>query len=801
MTTISVIINANKITGVVTEQEAVVGSTAKEYVAPKNIGTSGTTTGTQSGVVAEVIEKKYVVPKTTGTISTATAIDGKPDLQVTLSGVNEKAVPSLTIGQLIRNPLLISELISFRITFYRYYEDSFQVLNNFSRVVNYNRSQQETVTVTNPEPVFSIQPLFNETVNLSEFLNKDIKLLKLDAVNILETNFKNLDKLLPDSTVNVVSNIYKQFLTPKQDAATVSDISRLFVSFNRDFLEIIGVTDDYLGLANIDDDQYATFGKALSNSANVQELNYFLADILKSEELGVGDGRYLKVSILKSDVSTARDIFSRQVVYRYNTLDYTNTADTIKFTAKKGIQIQAFARDLFDRTVNYIRTFTNKSNSSDKISITNSLLKQDLVNLADALTRTVQFNRTISNIASTNDTPYINAYKLLIDSSSVIDYTYLNTGKFFTDLVIFSDILTRVVDYNKLLSNQVGATDDYLGAANIDDDEYVTFGKVTGDLAYVSEINYKFINVLLDTIYAKALDTSYINTSKQLSNQFNSLDTVRINTNKVLINITTSLDNTSLTIKSSISDQSVVSDVFDRQVDYKRSALDYSNIAQFVAMQFNKFVSNQSIATDVFARQVDYKPTIIDYNNVLDVFTRQVDYNRNVADQNNILDAFARQVDYKRAVIDYINIYDIIYAQLNFTRDIADQNTVFDLFSRQVDYKPTITDYSNTVEYVNKNIGKDLGIQQVNAFEIAYKQVSKLIQESFSAAEANVKAISLGKLDIVAFAEIVLTIKAITRNPIDIVSAISAGVAYQQNYLQDVTYVENGYVGTATTFT
>jgi len=773
MTTISVIINANKITGVVTEQEAVVGSTAKEYVVPKSAGTMGATT----------------------------AIDGKPELQVTLSGVNENSVPSLTIGQLIRNPLLISDLVNLRAAFYRDYINNIQVLDNFSRVVNYKRLQQETVTVNNPEPVFSIQTLFNETVNLSEFLNKRIELLKLDAVNILEINFKNLDKLLPDSTVNVVSNIYKQFLTPKQDAAKVSDISRLFVSFNRDFLETIGVTDDYLGLANIDDDQYATFGKAFNDSANVQELNYFLANILKSEELGAGDGRYLKVGILKSDVATAKDIFSRQVAYRYNTLDYTNTADSIKFTAKKGIQIQAFARDLFDRTVNYIRTFTNKSNSSDKISITNSLLKQDLVNLADVFTRTAQFNRIIDNIASTNDTPYISTYRLLVDSSSVIDYTYLNTGKFFTNLVIFSDILTRVVDYNKLLSNQVGATDDYLGAANIDDDEYVTFSKVTGDLAYVSEINYKFINVLLTTIYAKALDTPYINTSKQLSNQFNSLDTVVTNTNKVLIDITKSLDNTSLTIKSSTSDQSVISDVFDRQVDYKRSALDYSNIAQFVAMQFNKFASNQSIATDLFARQVDYKRTIIDYNNVLDIFSRQVDYNRNVADQNNILDAFARQVDYKRAVIDYINIYDIIYAQLNFTRSIADQNTVFDLFSRQVDYKPTITDYSNTVEYVNKNIGKDLGIQQVNAFEVAYKQVSKLIQESFSAAEANAKAISLGKLDIVAFAEIVLTIKAITRNPIDIVRAISAGVAYQQNYLQDVTYVENGYVGTATTFT
>jgi hypothetical protein len=800
MTTISVIVNANKITGVVTEQEAVVGSTAKEYVAPKNIGTTGTTTGTQSGVVAEVIEKNYVVPKTTGTIST-TAIDGKPGLQVTLSGVNEKAVPSLTVGQLIRNPLLISELISFRITFYRYYQDSFQVLDNFSRAVSYRRSQQETVTVTNPSPVFSIQPLFKETVNLSEFLNKRISLLKLDAVNILETSFKNLDKPLPDNIVNVVSNIYKQFLTPKQDAATVSDISRVFVSFNRDFLETIGATDDYLGLANIDDDQYATFGKALSDSANVQELNYFLADILKSEELGVGDGRYLKVGILKSDAATAKDIFSRQVVYRYNTLDYTNTIDTIKFTAKKGIQIQAFAKDLFDRTVNYIRAFADKSNSSDKISITNSLLKQDLVNLADALTRIVQFNRTIDNIVITNDTPYINAYKLLIDSSNIIDSSYLTTGKFFTDLANFSDILTRVVQYNKSLSNQVGATDDYLGAANIDDDEYVTFGKVTGDLAYVSEINYKFINVLLNTIYAKALDTPYITTSKKLTDQFNSLDTVRINTNKVLTDITKSLDNTSLTIKPSTSDQSITADVFARQVDYKRSALDYSSIAQFVAMQFNKFASDQSIANDVFARQVDYKRAFIDYNNILDVFTRQINYNRNVADQNSVTDIFARQVDYKRAVIDYSNIRDIIYAQLNFTRDIADQNTVFDLFSRQVDYKPTITDYSNTAEYVNKNIGKDLGIQQVNAFEAAYKQVSKLIQESFRAAEANVKTISLGKLDIVAFAEIVLTIKAITRNPIDIVQVISAGTAYQQNYLQDVTYVENGYVGTATTFT
>jgi len=721
MTTISVIINANKITGVVTEQEAVVGSTAKEYVAPKNLGTTGTTTGTQSGVVAEVIEKDYIVPKTTGTISTATVIDDKPGLQVTLSGVNENAVPSLTVGQLIRNPLLISELISFRITFYRYYQDSFKVLDNFSRAVNYRRSQQETITITNPEPVFSIQPLFKETVNLSEFLNKRISLLKLDAVNILETSFKNLSKPLPDNSVNVVSNIYKQFLTPKQDAVTVSDISRIFVSFNRDFLETIGATDDYLGLANIDDDQYATFGKALSDSANVQELNYFLADILKSDELGVGDGRYLKAGILKSDAATARDIFSRQVTYRYYPVDYTNTADAIKFTAKKTLQIQAFARDLYDRTVNYIRAFADKFTSSDNITITNNLLKLELVNLADALTRIVEYNRTVLDIANAIDTRYINVYKSLYDYSDIKDYIFITTGKLASDNVVLSDSLSRIINYGRIFYDQVGATDDYLGTANIDDDEYVTFGKVTGDLAYISETNYKFITSLLNTIYAKALDTPYITTSKKLTDQFNSLDIVKVNTNKVLANITTSLDSTRLTIKPNISDQSIAADIFARQVDYKRSVIDYSNISEFIAKVSSKFAS----------------------------------------DQVNTSDAFNRQVDYKRS----------------------------------------ITDYSNTNEYIAKYVGKNFTTEQVNAAEAAYKQVSKLIQESFSAAETNVKTVNLGKLDIITFTEIVLTVKAITRNPIDIVQVVSLGVAYNQNYLQDLTYVEVGYVGTATTFT
>lgn len=93
--------------------------------------------------------------------------------------------------------------------------------------------------------------------------------------------------------------------------------------------------------------------------------------------------------------------------------------------------------------------------------------------------------------------------------------------------VHLSDILSRIVSYKRTFTDIVDATDDFYGAANIDDDQVAAFGKAliesaqTGDyfLPVTSYIrSYTDTNSLSDTRYFKP--TKAVNDTPSLSDTF-----------------------------------------------------------------------------------------------------------------------------------------------------------------------------------------------------------------------------------------------------------------------------------------
>jgi len=744
MTTISVIINANKITGVVTEQEAIVGSTAKEYVAPKNIGTAGTTTGTQSGAVAEVIEKDYVVPKTTGTISTAIAIDGKPGLQISLSGVNEKSVPSLTIGQLVRNPLIISELIAFKLTFYRYYTDNAKVLDSFDRAVDYKRAYQENITISDLKPVFNIQPVVIDTVYLSELINKYIGSVQQNTVNTLETTFKNTSKILPTINANVISNNYKTvLLVPNQDLIQVTDISKRFVSFYRDFLDTINATDDYYGAANIDDDEYATFIKSLGDNIDVFDSVDKQINLLKPEEVSIGDGKFTNIKTPKTDNLQVLSVFNIKAVYRRLATEEINAQETVLITGKKVLK--------------------------------------DTVNIAEQKFTSIKLLKTNSCSISDINTKSINTQYL--DTNNISEFISKNTSSILTDItnttdsvekfisllklnaINTTDNFSRVVNYLQTLNDQINVSHDYLGNANIDDDQYVSFDKRVIDNIDVLEIFTK------DLVRPATIDAINI-----LDNNFISIQPVKINTSSIS---DTNVKNIQSAVTNNINNQ----DTFTRTVNYERDFLEgtitfiYSRLISenfdYLKLENGDFLTTEGYLSLVPGIEIDQLVSLnsnifkADGTNIFDVYVKQV--NKQLTDPINIPDDFNRTVNYLRNFSDQINARDDYLGNANIDDD----------------------------QYLTFSKGV---LDVVNFAENSYSSTNKILQDIINIVDPVYLDTSSIKADKVNFTEIVNVIRFATLLPIDTLYISGSITAYVQDYFENPGYVENGYTGTITTF-
>jgi hypothetical protein len=885
----------------------------------------------QKEVVANSNTLNYIsnIVTTPPVVSTTTIPE--PDLNLKVTGMDENAIPTTIRSRSEGDWFNITDILNRTVNYKRTFTDLWTAGDTFSRIVIYRRTAPETTRVSQETTTFRVNSLKLNTVNVAESSLKSARIVRTDQANAAQVTLKNIKPTLLD-TINAIQEF--RLLTLKilkTDEINTTDLFSRVVSWYRTFTEIISVTDDYLGNANIDDDQYATFIKAVLVGTQITDFVTKQVEPLNLEQVNIGDGKFIAISAPKTDSVNVSDLFARVVDYKRAQLDQINVAQVNLKTLQKPQANSANVSDLRFITAELLKTnnleiaeTTNKLISTiylENIDVSEFIAKNyskpdaELINVTDPVFKTVSLLKTENIIAAeTTDKLISTIYLENIDVSefiaknyskpdaeliNVTDSVFKTVSLLKTNNFEVTDQFSKLVAYSRLFIDQVTVTDDYQGAANIDDDQYVAFGKAVIDLINLPEYIAKNIAKPLDTDQVNILETKFVNIAVLKTDDWTAGDVVSkiIETKpSIFVNIseqqyksfsTSFLDN--ITVTDSVEKLSTllklnsvdVTDSFSRTVNYLRTLVDQVNVTddylgsadvdddQYI--EFGKRVIDQINIVENILKNID-KPLATDQVNILetkfvnialpktDAWTVAEEPFKNIGVNFtkviNIVEIFTRTANYLRTIeesggFDYLmlenlsdflllensdflvtetslglSISDVIQVsrlvsladQFNILdtplkrigKILTDQINTSDSFTRTVNYLRTLTDQINTTDdYLgNANIDDDqyVGFGKriadiVNFAENSYKSTAKILQHIANVSDQRYLNPRIIRIDLINSTDTISLFKYRNQFNFEQIYVSSSGNAYLQNYFQNPAYVENGYVGTITTFT
>ena len=180
----------------------------------------------------------------------------------------------------------------------------------------------------------------------------------------------------------------------------------------------------------------------------------------------------------------------------------------------------------------------------------------------------------------------------LLDQFAVNDTSKLTPGKVVADTITSQDILSRIADFNLLLSDFIDATDDYYGLANIDDDQYATFNKSVTDNASTIE---RFI-----AANARLLaDNFIVSDSTQLTPKLSFLESIQLSEQiisrqiaKLLEDAIAESDTITNSISKNLADAVTIFSSDTRILSTQFSLADNFQISEVFKQQFNKLAQD-----------------------------------------------------------------------------------------------------------------------------------------------------------------------------------------------------------------
>jgi hypothetical protein len=283
-------------------------------------------------------------------------------------------------------------------------------------------------------------------VSISELL-----LTKLICLNINE-----IDYFLEDYVFDITDYTFKA--VHPRDEITQIVVTKLFD-------ELVDATDDFYGAANIDDDQVATVDKVLADHVSFSDAFDRLVDYIRlfSET----------ATLLEQIELSATKVLANQ----------TANSEQVELDAHKA------ASDL--ATTQEVRSFEVEQISADAFVSTEQAYLDITVPQTDAVTSTDDFSRfyeavrIFTELTQTTEQVEQLVEQASADQSTFTDLVTQTVEKLALDQTTNSEQLA--FDFEAVYSDLVDATDDFYGAANIDDDQIAAFDKVLAHYATVSE--------------------------------------------------------------------------------------------------------------------------------------------------------------------------------------------------------------------------------------------------------------------------------------------------------------------------
>ncbi len=373
--------------------------------------------------------------------------------------------------EVIDNVATLDDLVSAENQYYLNTSDAFFITDVVNTLKLYSRSNIDTVDIADSIDTSS-SFIVNSIDNLSTTDSVATSVIKntSDIVTSNDSAYFYIEPIVIDQTsITDQINIFSDYIFNTQDTVTT--------------------TDDYYGLANIDDDQIAFVGKSILDTIgildNVNTISDYSSTVLETAatisdviipSLSILLFYYDTVSITDNinttsnyipvftDTALINDSISRLSSYNPEVIDNVATLDDL-VSAENQYYLNTsdafFTTDVVSTLKLYSRSNTDNVGITDSIDTLSLFIgiSTDSLTTTDSVTILNNYLKDIADVVTGNDTAYFYIEPTVIDQTSITDQ--INIVSYY----IFNT------------QDTVTTTDDYYGLANIDDDQIAFVGK------------------------------------------------------------------------------------------------------------------------------------------------------------------------------------------------------------------------------------------------------------------------------------------------------------------------------------
>ena len=468
-------------------------------------------------------------------------IDNAVEVSVVLTGLGEENIPDPKLFKFISDEFGLDERVLKQV-----YKNLLDVSTTQEQVRKLLQKVLADAT-TNSEVFTRVWTAFRqntETTTNTELLQKTFAKVLLDVVNSPDLLTTSVGKYLADIT-EFANLSYAVILLNKnlQDQTLgLSDVLSTIVTYNRTLTDSAFMTDDFLGSANIDDDQFAIVYKVVLEWLDINEtisITVSKPDIVDTSI--ITEQAYLEPQLVKSDQTSNSDLQTKLVnLAKIDVLNYSEqqSFDVTKPDILDTAQIQQEIE--LNSVIPQADTITNSDLivlAVGKSELDSGFVQDqvifDVENILQDVSSNLEQVEKTSNKTVTADVFSVSELlmtKLIGININEIDYFLEDYTFDLTDYtfkaVHATDSITSFVTA-KTIQELVDATDDFLGAANIDDDQIASIDKVLVEyIGFYEAFSRVVTYIRLFTETAQALEQIELSAQKLFTNQTTNTDIV-----------------------------------------------------------------------------------------------------------------------------------------------------------------------------------------------------------------------------------------------------------------------------------
>jgi hypothetical protein len=600
--------------------------------------------GLTTGVPDVSVTTNTSVPTISSHVVTPTldpASSNEELIKVVVTGLGEENIPDARLFKFLSDKFGFSE------------QKLFAVFKNLSELTTTQEQvskllQKILADITTNSDVFdrvwTAYRTYADSTTNSELLQKDFQKVLSDVANAPDLLRTDVGKYLADITAlaNLSYAVILVGKTLQDQTIGFTDVLSTIVDFNRTFEDTAFMTDDFYGAANIDDDEYADVYKVVLEWIIPQER--FAVDFDKpgvEDQATIAEQAYLEPQLPKFDTATQSDIhssFAEIVKSEQTTNSEVQTFDVVK--PDREDQISASEQQSFDVDKPDLRDQTANSDavdlsigqiSADSFNTQNELYSFD-IDKPDREDQATATEQATLDFARPAEDDQVSIAELLLTKLIGLnineidyfleDYVFDVTDYTFKAVHALDQITQIVVD--KQFDELVDATDDFYGAANIDDDQIATVDKVLADYTSFAEAFDRLVSYIrLFTETATLLDQAEFAATKVVSDQTSNNELVNSDVYKVTNDQTITSETQTFNIEQISADAAAIAeqaylavsipqtdtittaDDFSRFYEAVRVFAELTQTTERIEQLVERVSSDQAVFTELVTRAVE----------------------------------------------------------------------------------------------------------------------------------------------------------------------------------------------------